>query len=143
MNTALVKMDIHPEYYQANGYSEIVLVNDELALPIYVTKAQAVSIINGLHGVAPSRPMTHDIFIKLINAMSGCITRVVIDGLHAGVFMAKLYLEHYSSGDAEEIIMDARPSDCIALAAREGCSIYVTEDVLQEAGKRKEELGIE
>ncbi|MFO8133849.1 MAG: bifunctional nuclease family protein [Thermoplasmatota archaeon] len=143
MTRNLVKMDIHPEYYQADSYSEIVLVNDEVALPIYVTTGQAVSIINGLRGVAPSRPMTHDIFIKLINAMSGCITRVVIDGLHAGVFMAKLYIEHYGSGDAEEIIMDARPSDCIALAAREGCSIYVAADVLDEAGKRKEELGIE
>jgi hypothetical protein len=136
-------MEIHPEYYQADRFSEIVLVNEKVALPIYVTKDQAISIINGLHGVAPSRPMTHDIFIKLINAMSGCITKIVIDGLHAGVFMAKLYIEHYSSGDAEEIIMDARPSDCIALAAREGCTIYVAADVLSEAGKPKEELGIE
>ncbi len=143
MNRELVKMEIYPEYYQADRFSEIVLVNDRVALPIYVTKDQAISIINGLHGVAPSRPMTHDIFIKLINAMSGCITKVVIDGLHAGVFMAKLYIEHYSSGDAEEIIMDARPSDCIALAAREGCTIYVAADVLGEAGKPKEELGIE
>lgn len=143
MTEDLVRMEIYPEYYPAESFSEIVLVNDEVALPIYVTKGQAVSIINGLHGVAPSRPMTHDIFIRLINAMSGCITRVVIDGLHAGVFMAKLYVEHYSSGEAEEIIIDARPSDCIALAAREGCTIYVAADVLREAGKGKEELGIE
>ena len=143
MTEDLVKMEIHPEYYPAESFSEILLVNEEVALPIYVTKGQAVSIINGLHGVAPSRPMTHDIFIRLINAMSGCITRVVIDGLHAGVFMAKLYVEHYSSGEAEEIIIDARPSDCIALAAREGCAIYVAADVLREAGKGKEELGIE
>ncbi|MEA2053934.1 MAG: bifunctional nuclease family protein [Candidatus Thermoplasmatota archaeon] len=142
MNGKLIKMEIYPSYYNDENFSEIILVEEKLALPIYVTRWQAESILNGIQGKVPSRPMTHDIFIRIINAMGGSIKKVVIDELHGGVFMAKLYIEYYKDKKAREIVMDARPSDCIALAAREGCNIYVSEEVLQEAGKSREELGI-
>ncbi len=141
MKEKLVKMDIYPNYYGDENFSEILLVGEDMVLPIYVTRWQAESIMNGIEGKSPSRPMTHDIFIKIINAMGGSIKKVVIDELHGGVFMAKLYIEHYRGKKAEEIVIDARPSDCIALAAREGCNIYVSEEVLMEAGKSKKETG--
>ncbi|KAA0003400.1 MAG: bifunctional nuclease family protein [Thermoplasmata archaeon] len=137
-----VRMEIYPGYYGDESFSEIILVGEDMVLPIYVTRWQAESIMNGLEGNAPSRPMTHDIFIKAINLMGGSIKKVVIDELHGGVFMAKMYIEHYRNKKAEEIVMDARPSDCIALAAREGCPIYVAREVLMEAGKDKEGMGI-
>jgi len=141
-NEKFIKMDIYPGYYGDESFSEIILVGGDMALPIYVTRWQAESIMNGLEGKVPSRPMTHDIFIRTINAMGGSIKKVVIDELHGGVFMAKLYIEHYRGKKAEEIVMDARPSDCIALAAREGCPIYVSREVLIKAGKRKEGMGM-
>jgi len=143
MNEELVKMEIYPGYYGDENFSEIILVEEKMALPIYVTRWQAESIMNGLEGKVPSRPLTHDIFIEVINAMGGSIKKVVIDELHGGVFMAKLYIEYYRDKETREIVMDARPSDCIALAAREGCPIYVSREVLREAGKSKEEMGIE
>jgi len=143
MNEELVKMEIYPGYYGDENFSEIILVEEKMALPIYVTRWQAESIMNGLEGKVPSRPLTHDIFIEVINAMGGSIKKVVIDELHGGVFMAKLYIEYYRDKETREIVMDARPSDCIALAAREGCPIYVSGGVLREAGKSKEEMGIE
>ena len=136
-------MQIHPKVYHSETFSEIILVEKTMALPIYVTRWQADSILHGLQGQVAGRPMTHDIFIKVINAMSGSIKKIVIDCLHNGVFMAKLYIEYFRSDKPQEIVLDARPSDCVALAVREGCDIYVTEDVLTEAGKTKEELGIE
>ena len=57
--------------------------------------------------------------------------------------MAKLYIEMERDGKMEEIVLDARPSDCIALAVREGCDIYVAEKVLAEAGKDRNEVGLE
>lgn len=139
----VVRMEIYPRVYHGDNFSEIILVGEDLALPIYVTRWQAESIIHGLQGQVTGRPMTHDIFIQVINAMAGSVKKVVIDGLHSGVFMAKLHIEYFRDGESQEIVMDARPSDCIALAAREGCHIYVAEEVLAEAGKPKEELGIE
>ena len=142
MSGKLVKMSIHPGYYGDENFSEIILVGKEKILPIYVTRWQAESIMSGIEGKKPSRPMTHDVFINVINSMGGSIKKVVIDELHGGVFMARLYIEYYRNKTPEEIVMDARPSDCIALAAREGCDIYVSEEVLAEAGKSKEEAGI-
>ena len=139
---SLVQMEIYPKVHHGDKYSEILLVEQTMALPIFVTHWQAESILNGIHGHAVGRPMTHDIFIKVINSMAGSIKKVVIDGLHSGVFMAKLYIEHFRNDTMQEIILDARPSDCIALAAREGCNIYVTEDLLGAAGKAREEFGI-
>lgn len=139
---SLVQMHIYPKAYHSDKYSEILLVEQTMAIPIYVTHWQAESILNGLQGHVVGRPMTHDIFIKVINSMAGSIKKVVIDGLHSGVFMAKLHIEHFRDNKLQEIILDARPSDCIALAAREGCNIYVTKDLLETAGKAKEELGI-
>ncbi len=139
MKEKLIKMDVYPHAYHTDRYSEIILVNEEMALPIYVSYVQAESIMNGLHGKRFHRPLTHDLFIQVINSLGASIKKVVIDDLIEGVFMAKLYLEHTKG----EIVVDARPSDCIALAVREGCDIFVAEKVLREAGRSREEMGIE
>ncbi|HDN96215.1 MAG: bifunctional nuclease family protein [Thermoplasmata archaeon] len=143
MKEKLVKMDVYPHVYHSDRYSEIILVNEDMALPIYVSYTQAESIMNGLHGKRFHRPLTHDLFIQVINLLGGAIKKIVIDDLVDGIFMAKLYIEYYKEGKIEEVVVDARPSDCIALAVREGCDIYVAEKVLKEAGRSKEEMGIE
>jgi len=143
MKEKLVKMDVYPHVYHSDRYSEIILVNEDMALPIYVSYTQAESIMNGLHGKRFHRPLTHDLFIQVINLLGGAIKKVVIDDLVDGIFMAKLYIEYYREGKIEEVVVDARPSDCIALAVREGCDIFVAEKVLKEAGRSKEEMGIE
>ncbi len=143
MSEKLIKMEVYPHAYHTEHYSEIILVNGDKALPIYVSYMQAESIMNGLHGKRFHRPLTHDLFIQVINSLGASIKKVVIDDLIEGVFMAKLYIEYYKDGEEKEIVIDARPSDCIALAVREGCEIYVAEKVLKEAGRNKEEMGIE
>jgi len=143
MREKLIKMEVYPHAYHTEHYSEIILVNGDKALPIYVSYMQAESIMNGLHGKRFHRPLTHDLFIQVINSLGASIKKVVIDDLIEGVFMAKLYIEYYRNGETKEIVIDARPSDCIALAVREGCEIYVAEKVLKEAGRNKEEMGIE
>ncbi|KAA0003700.1 MAG: bifunctional nuclease family protein [Thermoplasmata archaeon] len=139
----LIKMEVYPAVARGERYSEIVLVSENKALPIYVSHTQAESIMNGLNGIRFHRPLTHDLFIQVINSMGGSIKKVVIDDLAEGIFLAKLYIEMERDGKREEIVLDARPSDCIALAVREGCDIFVSEDVLAEAGRNKGELGID
>ncbi len=138
----LVKMEVYPEIGRGERYSEIILVNEDMALPIYISHGQAESIINGMQGIRFHRPLTHDLFIQVINSLGGDIKKVVIDDLAEGIFLAKLYIEYMRNGEIKEVMLDARPSDCIALAVSEGCDIYVSEKVLQEPGKSKEEMGI-
>lgn len=135
-----VKMEVYPDAKKTDEYVEILLYNDDVALPIYVSVSQGESIMNGLYGVRFTRPLTHDLFIQVINSLGGAIKKVVIDDLVDGVFMAKLYIEVFRDGKTDEIVLDARPSDCIALALREGCDIYVSENVLKEAGRSFDEL---
>ncbi|MCD6512186.1 MAG: bifunctional nuclease family protein [Thermoplasmata archaeon] len=135
-----VKMDVYPEVRATEEYAEVILYNDDIALPIYVSPAQGENIMNGVYGIKFTRPLTHDLFIQVINSLGGAIKKVVIDDLVEGVFMAKLYIERFHEGKGEEIVLDARPSDCIALALREGCDIYVSDSVLKEAGKSFDEL---
>jgi len=142
MEEEYFRMEVYPRAFYSEEYSEIFLVNEDTALPIYISHHQAESIMNGLHGVKFQRPLTHDLFSNVINSLGASIEKVVIDDLVEGVFMAKLYLEHYRDGKMEEIVVDARPSDCIALAVREGCDILVSRKVLGEAGISREELDI-
>ncbi|MEM2935335.1 MAG: bifunctional nuclease family protein [Candidatus Thermoplasmatota archaeon] len=143
MNKNLVKMEVYPHVYHGDNYSEIFLVGGKTVLPIFVSYTQAESIINGLEGKRYHRPFTHDLFIEVINLLGASIKKIVIDDLVNGVFLARLYIEFVRNDKSEEVVVDARPSDCIALAVREGCDIFVDEKVLKEAGKNKEEMGIE
>lgn len=139
MNEALKKMDIYPGYLEGDETLGIVLVGETYVLPIYVSKRQGASILAGLEGEQPGRPMTHDVFIEVINALGASVKRVVVDAIQDDVFLGKLYLEQ---GQGGETTLDVRPSDGMALAAREGCSVYVAADVLRRAGRRKETMGI-
>lgn len=142
MSEDFIKMDIYPEINHTESYSEILLTNNTNILPIYVSFVQAESIKNGLEGKRYSRPFTHDLFAEVINSLNASIKKVVIDDLIEGVYMARLYIEVCKNENEEEIVVDARPSDCIALAAREGCPIFVSQKVIDEAGKKREEIDI-
>ena len=73
--------------------------------------------------------MTHDLTKNLIHYMNGTLERVVITELRDDTFLAALWIRQ---GD-EPLVIDARPSDAIALALRADCPIYVAEQVMQSA----------
>jgi bifunctional DNase/RNase len=85
-----------------------------------------------MEGIKPPRPLTHDLLKTLVEALGGTITEVSINELKDGTFFASLKLN-----DDQDI--DARPSDAIALAIRFGVNIYVSEQVMTEAGFLPEE----
>ena len=78
-----------------------------------------------LQGEKLERPLTHDLMLNTIETLNYTIQRVVIHSVLDGTFYAHLILNQANS--KEEIILDARPSDCIALALRANCLIYVTQ----------------
>ena len=114
----------------------------DVAVPIFIAPLEAQSILIGLGSVKMPRPLTHDLFITVLESLESSVNRVEITSLKEGTYYAKLILE--SSGS--EIAIDARPSDCLALAVRVKCPIYIDETVVDEAGisvKMVEEKGRE
>jgi bifunctional DNase/RNase len=100
-------------------------------VPIVIGPFEAHAIVSALNDDTPPRPMTHDLTRNILTRLGVSIDRVVIDDLWQGTFYAKIYLLH---GD-EEIEIDSRPSDAIALALRFRAPIYMSESVLEAEGQ--------
>jgi bifunctional DNase/RNase len=110
----------------------IVVLKDvasDTVMPIWVGIFEANAIAIEIEKVAAPRPMTHDLTRNLIHGLRGQLERVVISELKDDTFFAVLWLRQ----DGEPLVIDARPSDAIALALRADCPIYVTEEVMQTA----------
>jgi bifunctional DNase/RNase len=101
-------------------------VGSEIVLPIWVGSYEVNAIAVEIEKLAVPRPMTHDLASNLIRSMNGRLERVVITELKDDTFYAVLCLTQ----EGEPIVVDARPSDAIALALRADCPIYVAEPVL-------------
>lgn len=98
-------------------------------LPIVIGIVEATAIKMKLSGFAPPRPLTHDLIYAIIKNLGVKLERVVIDDLVNGTFYAKL---HLSLNGTKSKIVDARPSDSIALAVRVKSPIFVEEKVLEK-----------
>lgn len=100
-------------------------------LPVVIGIAEVNAIKLKLSGIKPPRPLTHDLLMSVIENLGAKILKVLIDRLENNTFYAKLYL---SVDHGKEVMIDARPSDSVALALRAGVPIFVEEQVLKEAG---------
>ncbi len=100
-------------------------------LPIWIGPAEANAIAMRLQGLSAERPLTHDLLVTVVGALSSRVSRVVVTHVSDGTFHARLYLE---LADGTETEIDSRTSDAIAVAVRTGSTIYVDERVLDEAG---------
>ena len=103
----------------------------KLAVVIGNFEAQSISL--GLEkDLKPPRPLTHDLFSKFVNSTHYTLESVIIYQIIDGVFFSNLNFKNKDNG--EELILDARTSDAVAMAVRFDAPIYTTEQVLNEAG---------
>jgi bifunctional DNase/RNase len=100
-------------------------------LPIIIGGFEAQAIAIELEKMAPSRPLTHDLFKKFAEAFKITVKEVVIYNLLEGIFYAKLICD---DGSGNEVEIDSRTSDAIALAVRFTCPVYTYEFILSSAG---------
>jgi uncharacterized protein len=91
-------------------------------------EAQAIAV--AMEGMAPSRPMTHDLFKNVVDTFMIDLKEIVINNLVDGIFYANLVFVQAG----KEIEVDSRTSDALALAVRFGCPIYSYEFILDQAG---------
>ncbi len=99
-------------------------------LPLVIGLPEAQSIQLRVREVELPRPMTHDLMASMIHDLDATLRNVVIDRMDHQTFYAKMNLKK-STG--ESIAIDARPSDCIAVALRAGAPIFVEAKVMKVA----------
>lgn len=109
------------------------------ALPIVIGEYEAQSIALALENLTPPRPITHDLMANILQQLDLTMESVIITELKENTYYAIIRLRR----DVEVIEVDARPSDAIALAVRLGASIYVNEEVMDEAAYIPEEKEID
>ncbi len=110
-------------------------VGRERYLPIWIGPFEADAITIELQGVEVPRPLTHDLLANIIERLGGRVTHVVVNDLRNDTFYATIYLDV----NGEEVEIDSRPSDAIALAVRVNVPIYVAEHVMEQAASEPEE----
>lgn len=131
INVELDKIIFYPP---SKGYAVILKeVGGIRQLPIIVGVFEAQSIALAIEQVKMPRPMTHDLFIRVLSRMGIAIREVVINDLIEGTFYAQITLKAKSAKSVTKI--DSRPSDAIALALRVDADILVSEAVMAEAGQ--------
>lgn len=119
---------------QSGAYA-LLLEHEEtgVKLPVVIGNFEAQSISLGLEkDLRPPRPLTHDLFTKFVNSTNYTLESVIIYQIIDGVFFSNLNFKNTENG--EELILDARTSDAVAMAVRFDAPIYTTEQVLNEAG---------
>lgn len=110
----------------------IVVLKDEtgsVSLPIWIGMTEATSIASAIKQISMARPLTHDLFYDLLQQLGITVQRVVITELRESTYFAELIL---GQGD-KAFVLDARPSDAIAMALRASAPIFVAQQVLDQA----------
>ncbi len=128
----LVEMVVESVRVHMLSNRHVVILKDaerERYLPIWIGPWEASSIAMKLQGLTAERPLTHDLFTTALDGLGVRIDRIVISELADETYHARLYLER----GGEIVELDARPSDCVALAVRTSTRILVDEGVLEQA----------
>ena len=138
----MVEMSVAGIALDAASRTPIVLLRDpngRRQVPIWIDQAQAHNIMAGLQSSESPRPLSHDLMAALLLVGELTLERVIIHAIEDDTFRAVLKLTRDAPPNEqdptveEEIDVDARPSDAIALAVRTGSGIWMLEEVVAEA----------
>lgn len=124
-----------------NSGCAVFIGNDEKLFVIYVDPSVGSAIAMFMSGQQKERPLTHDLMALLLSAVGAKVERVIINDLKSGTYFGRLIITAENEIHQRKIIeLDARPSDCIALAAQQKAKIYVSADVWSEVDDMSEVL---
>ena len=115
------------------NYQRVVILKEKEAeryLPIWIGPAEADAIAVKLQGASVPRPLTHDLLCSVIDALGATVNSIIVSDLKSDTFYARIIL----NVDREQLEVDSRPSDALALAVRAEVPIYAEEAVLDKAG---------
>ena len=126
------EMVIYGVSFDMVGKQPIVLlktIDGNKFLPIWIGHPEAAAILMKLQGATTPRPMTHDLINDMINELDATCTRVSVTELKENTFFASITLRV----NGQEVEIDSRPSDALAVAVRTSAPIFAAEEVIQES----------
>ena len=114
------------------GSSSFILLleskdNTNLKFPIVIGYNEAQAITIEMEGIKPSRPLTHDLFINMLNGLSMTIDSITITKFIDGIFYAKITV----NANNTFIDIDSRPSDAVAISLRSKAPIIINSKLLE------------
>ncbi len=116
---------------EATSQAHVVMLQEkggERVLPIWIGRPEAEAIAAHINGVPRDRPLTHDLAASLITGLGALLRRVQVVRVVKGTFHGELHLTR--AGTAA--VVDARPSDAIAIAVRLDAPIFVAEQLFED-----------
>ncbi len=140
MNKSVVEVKVRAVLPTAAGRA-VFLGNEEKSFVIYVDENVGGAITMFMSGTPKERPLTHDLMGHLMTALGARVDRVIINDMKTATYFARLIVSAENELQAKKIIeLDARPSDCIALAVAQHAPIYVSREVWDEVEDMSEIL---
>ncbi|MBM3244845.1 MAG: bifunctional nuclease family protein [Candidatus Omnitrophica bacterium] len=129
----MVEMELNKIVIDEKRHDQLIVLkekNGERILPIVIGLAEASAIKLKISGFNPPRPLTHDLMHTTIENLEAKIEKIIIDRLEENTFHAKLVVK---TSKGESKVIDARPSDSIALAVRSHSPIFVEDAIINQA----------
>jgi bifunctional DNase/RNase len=106
----------------------------DAAIPIFIGTLEMQSILLAIDGKALPRPMTHDLFLNMLNHVNLSIKRVEIYEIKDDTFHARLIITGGEYSNETPLLLDSRPSDALAIAVRKKSPIFIYASVIEQAG---------
>lgn len=114
----------------SNGFVVLLMdLSNKTGLPIWIGPFEANAIAMKLKKVGSHRPMTHDLINNLLKGLESEVIKVIVNDLKDNTYYALIHLRR----KGEEIFIDSRPSDAIAIALTVGAPIFVSEHVIEKS----------
>ena len=131
-------LSVNPSSAGASSYILLLESDNSQAMrfPIVIGSQEAQSISVYLENIQTSRPLTHDLCVNLLSHSNVTLQRVIITDFKDGIFYANLEVNK----DGEILVIDARPSDSIALAIRLAIPILISNKLLSDICIPEEEF---
>ena len=129
----MVEMELNKIVIDEKRHDQLIVLKEKegnRVLPIVIGLAEASAIKLKISGFNPPRPLTHDLLHSTIENLEASIEKIIIDKLEENTFHAKLVLK---TASGSEKIIDARPSDSIALAVRAHAPIFVEDEIIKQS----------
>jgi bifunctional DNase/RNase len=127
------EMVIYGVSFDMVGKQPIVLLktaDGNRFLPIWIGHPEAAAILMKLQGATTPRPMTHDLLTEMLGQLDAKVIKITVTELRENTFYAQITV----AVNGNEIEIDSRPSDALALAVRSEAPIFAADDVIEESG---------
>ncbi|HZJ13578.1 MAG TPA: bifunctional nuclease family protein [Chthoniobacteraceae bacterium] len=124
-----------------NSGRAVFIGNDDKVFVIYVDESVGAAITMFMNATPKERPLTHDLMANLLAALGAKVERVIVNDLKSETYFARLIISAENELFEKKIVeLDARPSDCIAMAIQQASPIYVSREVWEEVEDRSDVL---